>query len=166
MSSHSIQLKLNGTEIHADVESRLLLVHFLRDRLGLTGTHIGCDTSQCGACTVRLDGATTKSCTVLAVQADGHSVTTIEGLASPESLTPLQQAFHESHALQCGFCTPGMILAAQALLDRVPDPTEQQVRDALHGNMCRCTGYQNIVNAVLLAACRRNLPTKLVLEVA
>jgi aerobic carbon-monoxide dehydrogenase small subunit len=166
MPSHSIQLKVNGTEVLADVEPRLLLVHFLRDRLGLTGTHIGCDTSQCGACTVRLDGATAKSCTVLAVQADGHSVTTIEGLAAPESLTPLQQAFHESHALQCGFCTPGMILAAQALLDRVPDPTEQQVRDALHGNMCRCTGYQNIVDAVLLAARRRNLSTTPLMEVA
>ena len=152
MSSHSIKLEVNGVPIRAEVEPRLLLVYFLRDRLGLTGTHIGCDTSQCGACTVRLNGATAKSCTVLAVQADGHSVTTIEGVAPPESLAPLQRAFHESHALQCGFCTPGMILAAQALLDRVPDPTEQQVRDALHGNLCRCTGYQNIVDAVLLAA--------------
>jgi aerobic carbon-monoxide dehydrogenase small subunit len=152
MESHSIAIQVNGIRIVADVEPRLLLVHFLRERAGLTGTHIGCDTSQCGACTVRLDGATVKSCTVLAVQADGHAVTTIEGLADPARLTPLQQAFHERHALQCGFCTAGMIFAAQALLDYVPDPTEAQVRHALHGNLCRCTGYQNIVDAVLSAA--------------
>jgi carbon-monoxide dehydrogenase small subunit len=136
MESHSIAIRVNGTRIVADVEPRVLLVHFLREQAGLTGTHIGCDTSQCGACTVRVDGATVKSCTVLAVQADGHAVTTIEGLADPARLTPLQQAFHERHALQCGFCTPGMIFAAQAL----------------HGNLCRCTGYQNIVDAVLSAA--------------
>jgi len=152
MESHSIAIHVNGTKIAADVEPRVLLVHFLREQAGLTGTHIGCDTSQCGACTVRLDGATVKSCTVLAVQADGHAVTTIEGLADPARLTPLQQAFHERHALQCGFCTPGMIFAAQALLDYVPNPTEAQVRHALHGNLCRCTGYQNIVDAVLLAS--------------
>jgi carbon-monoxide dehydrogenase small subunit len=152
MESHSIAIQVNGIRVVADVEPRLLLVHFLRERAGLTGTHIGCDTSQCGACTVRLDGATVKSCTVLAVQADGHAVTTIEGLANPARLTPLQQAFHERHALQCGFCTPGMIFAAQALLEYVPNPTEAQVRQALHGNLCRCTGYQNIVDAVLLAA--------------
>jgi aerobic carbon-monoxide dehydrogenase small subunit len=152
MEGHSIAIRVNGTRIVADVEPRVLLVHFLREQAGLTGTHIGCDTSQCGACTVRLDGATVKSCTVLAVQADGHAVTTIEGLADPARLTPLQQAFHERHALQCGFCTPGMIFAAQALLDYVPNPTEAQVRQALHGNLCRCTGYQNIVDAVLLAA--------------
>jgi carbon-monoxide dehydrogenase small subunit len=155
MELHSITVQVNGAKIAADVEPRLLLVHFLRERAGLTGTHIGCDTSQCGACTVRLDGATVKSCTVLAVQADGHAVTTIEGLADPARLTPLQQAFHERHALQCGFCTPGMIFAAQWLLDHVPDPTEEQVRYALHGNLCRCTGYQNIVDAVLLAAKRQ-----------
>jgi carbon-monoxide dehydrogenase small subunit len=152
MENHSIAIHVNGTRIVADVEPRVLLVHFLREQASLTGTHIGCDTSQCGACTVRLDGATVKSCTVLAVQADGHAVTTIEGLADPARLTPLQQAFHERHALQCGFCTPGMIFAAQALLDYVPDPTEVQVRQALHGNLCRCTGYQNIVDAVLSAA--------------
>jgi carbon-monoxide dehydrogenase small subunit len=152
MDSHSIAIHVNGNRVVADVEPRVLLVHFLREQAGLTGTHIGCDTSQCGACTVRLDGVTVKSCTVLAVQADGHAVTTIEGLADPARLTPLQQAFHERHALQCGFCTPGMIFAAQALLDHVPDPTEVQVRQALHGNLCRCTGYQNIVDAVLLAA--------------
>ena len=152
MELHSITVQVNGAKIAADVEPRLLLVHFLRERAGLTGTHIGCDTSQCGACTVRMDGATVKSCTVLAVQADGHAVTTIEGLADPARLTPLQQAFHERHALQCGFCTAGMIFAAQALLDYVPDPTEAQIRQALHGNLCRCTGYQNIVDAVLLAS--------------
>jgi carbon-monoxide dehydrogenase small subunit len=139
--------------VTAEVESRELLVHFLRDHAG-TGTHIGCDTSQCGACTVRIDGKTAKSCTVLAVQAQGHDVTTIEGLGTPKELTPLQQAFMEVHGLQCGFCTPGMIFAGQALLDRVPNPTEEQVREALHGNLCRCTGYQNIVNAVLLVASR------------
>lgn len=153
MPTHSITVKVNGKRITADVEPRLLLVYFLRDLAGLTGTHIGCDTSQCGACTVRMDGTNVKSCTVLAVQADGHSVTTIEGL-SRSGLTPLQQAFHQKHALQCGFCTPGMIFAAQALLDRTPNPTEAQVRHALHANLCRCTGYQNIVDAVLMAARR------------
>ena len=151
MATHSITVNVNGKPIAAEIEPRLLLVYFLREQAGLTGAHIGCDTSQCGAWTVRMDGTTVKSCTVLAVQADGHSVTTIEGLGNG-SLTPLQQAFHEKHALQCGFCTPGMIFAAQALLDRVPNPTEAQVRHALHGNLCRCTGYQNIVDAVLFAA--------------
>src|ERR1700692_2009900 len=165
MESHSIAIRVNGTRIVADVEPRVLLVHFLREQAGLTGTHIGCDTSQCVACTVRLDGATVKSCTVLAVQADGHAVTTIEGLADPARLTPLQQAFHERHALQCGFCTPGMIFAAQALLDCVPNPTEAQVRQALHGNLCRCTGYQNIVDAVLLAAKRQQTSNPSVVEV-
>ena len=153
MATQQITVNVNGKPVHADVEPRLLLVYFLREQTGLTGTHIGCDTSQCGACTVRMDGTTVKSCTVLAVQADGHSITTIEGLGEA-GLTPLQQAFHEKHALQCGFCTPGMIFAAQALLDRAPNPTEAQVRQALHGNLCRCTGYQNIVDAVLLAAQR------------
>jgi carbon-monoxide dehydrogenase small subunit len=166
MELHSITVQVNGAKIAADVEPRLLLVHFLRERAGLTGTHIGCDTSQCGACTVRLDGATVKSCTVLAVQADGHAVTTIEGLADPARLTPLQQAFHERHALQCGFCTPGMIFAAQWLLDHVPDPTEEQVRYALHGNLCRCTGYQNIVDAVLLASKRQETPNPSVVVAA
>jgi carbon-monoxide dehydrogenase small subunit len=150
-------MQVNGEVVVRDVEPRVLLVHFLRDHVGLTGTHIGCDTSQCGACTVAMDGMTVKSCTVLAVQAEGHAITTIEGVSTPVRMTPLQQAFTELHALQCGFCTPGMVFAAQALLDRVPDPTEAQVRDALHGNLCRCTGYQNIVDAVLLAA-RRAAP--------
>ena len=149
-----ISMTINGNAVSADIEPRVLLVHFIREQAGLTGTHIGCDTSQCGACTVRMDGKTVKSCTVLAMQAEGHNVTTVEGISTPNSLTPLQQAFHESHALQCGYCTPGMVMAGQALLDRVPNPTEEQVRDALHGNLCRCTGYQNIVDAVLLAAKR------------
>jgi len=153
-----ISATVNDVELTAEVEPRVLLVHFLREQAGMTGTHIGCDTSQCGACTVRMDDRTVKSCTVLAVQADGHRITTIEGLGSPARMTPLQQAFSEVHALQCGFCTPGMVFAAQALLDRVPDPTETQVRDALHGNLCRCTGYQNIVDAVLLAARRASAP--------
>jgi carbon-monoxide dehydrogenase small subunit len=149
-----ITTTINGKAVSADIEPRVLLVHFIREQAGLTGTHVGCDTSQCGACTVQMDGMTIKSCTVLAVQAEGHAVTTVEGISNPRSLTPLQQAFHESHALQCGYCTPGMVMAAQALLDRVPNPTEEEVRDALHGNLCRCTGYQNIVDAVLLAATR------------
>lgn len=154
MSTHPIRIQINSRPVVEQVEDRTLLVHFLRETAGLTGTHVGCDTSQCGACTVLLDGVTVKSCTVLAVQADGHQVTTIEGLADTACLTPLQQAFTELHALQCGFCTPGMILASQALLDRVAAPTEEQVREALHGNLCRCTGYQNIVDAVLLTASR------------
>ena len=154
MTQQRITTTVNETSVTAEVEPRVLLVHFLREQAGLTGTHVGCDTSQCGACTVLLDGKTVKSCTVLAVQAQGHRVTTIEGVSAPHQMTPLQEAFTELHALQCGFCTPGMIFAAQALLDRVPDPSEAQVRDALHGNLCRCTGYQNIVDAVLLAARR------------
>jgi carbon-monoxide dehydrogenase small subunit len=154
MQSTQLSIQVNHGTVVREVEPRVLLVHFLRDHAGLTGTHIGCDTSQCGACTVQMDGMTVKSCTVLTVQAEGHHITTIEGLGSPGGMTPLQQAFTELHALQCGFCTPGMVFAAQALLDRVPDPTEAEVRDALHGNLCRCTGYQNIVDAVLLAARR------------
>lgn len=154
MSLQRITTTVNEASMSAEVEPRTLLVHFLREQAGMTGTHIGCDTSQCGACTVRMDGTTVKSCTVLAVHAHGHRITTIEGLSDPNGLTPLQQAFSDVHALQCGFCTPGMVFAAQALLDRVADPTEAQVRDALHGNLCRCTGYQNIVDAVLLAARR------------
>jgi len=129
----------------------VLLVHFLRDVLGLTGTHVGCDTSNCGACTVRLDGETVKSCTVFAVQVDGREVTTIEGLASDGVLHPVQQAFHEHHALQCGYCTPGMIMAAAAVLERYPNPSDDQIRRGLEGNLCRCTGYQNIVEAVKAA---------------
>ena len=154
MTARKVTVEVNAVPVSAEIEPRELLVHFLREQAGMTGTHIGCDTSQCGACTVQIDGKTAKSCTVLAIQAQGHRVTTIEGLGTPKKMTPLQQAFTEVHGLQCGFCTPGMIFAAQALLDRVPNPTEEQVRDALHGNLCRCTGYQNIVEAVMLAARR------------
>ena len=148
-----ITVTVNG-QVHAgEVEPRQLLVHFLRDSLGLTGTHVGCDTSNCGACTVHLDGDAVKSCTVLTVQADGSEVQTIEGLAGPDGeLHPLQRAFHEEHGLQCGYCTPGMIMAATGVLERYPDPTEEQIRKGLDGNLCRCTGYQNIVNAVKAAS--------------
>ena len=148
----SITLKINGRTHTAEVEPRALLVHVLRDDLDLTGTHIGCDTSQCGACTVHLDGQAVKSCTVLAVQAEGHEITTIEGLARGDSLHPLQAAFWEKHGLQCGFCTPGVIMTAADLLARNPDPSEAEIRHALEGNYCRCTGYQNIVAAIRLAA--------------
>ena len=147
-----VDLTVNGTPRSADAEPRTLLVHFLREQLGLTGTNIGCDTSSCGACTVHLDGVSVKSCTVLAVQADGHDVTTIEGLATNGSLHPMQEAFRQNHGLQCGYCTPGMVMAAVGLLDEIPHPTEQQVREGLEGNLCRCTGYHNIVKAVLAAA--------------
>jgi carbon-monoxide dehydrogenase small subunit len=151
--SERVRIAVNGRAYEREVEPRLLLVHFLRDELALTGTHVGCDTSSCGACTVRLDGATVKSCTVLAVQADGSEVQTIEGLAGPNGeLHPLQRAFHEEHGLQCGYCTPGMIMAATGVLERYPDPTEEQIRKGLDGNLCRCTGYQNIVNAVKAAS--------------
>ena len=147
-----VSIKVNGVEHSHQVEPRLLLVHFLRDVLGLTGTHIGCETSICGACTVMLDNTAVKSCTVLAVQADGADVKTIEGLAQGENLHPLQEAFWECHGLQCGFCTPGMILTAHQLLMRNPKPTESEIRHALDGNLCRCTGYQHIVDAVQSAA--------------
>jgi carbon-monoxide dehydrogenase small subunit len=158
-----ITLSVNGEARSSDVEPRRLLVHHLRDDLGLTGTNVGCDTSSCGACTVLLDGESVKSCTVLAVQADGHAVTTIEGLAATVSgegagagaangLHPMQQAFHTQHGLQCGYCTPGMVMAAVSLLDEIPHPTEAEVRVGLEGNLCRCTGYHNIVRAVLTAA--------------
>jgi carbon-monoxide dehydrogenase small subunit len=147
-----VSVTVNGREHSAEVEPRLLLVHFLRDTLGLTGTHVGCDTSNCGACTVHLDGEAVKSCTVLAVQADGAAVTTIEGMGSVDGLHPLQESFWANHGLQCGYCTPGMIMAAADLLERDPDPSEEDVREALAGNLCRCTGYQNIVKAVLGAA--------------
>ncbi len=146
-----ITVRVNGEERTADVEPRLLLAHLLRYALKLTGTHTGCDTTNCGACTVLLDGEPIKSCTMFAVQADGHDVMTIEGLAGPSELHPLQEAFKNEHGLQCGFCTPGMLMASKALLERNPDPTEDEVRWALSGNLCRCTGYQNIVNAVLQA---------------
>ncbi len=148
----TITLTVNGVQGAHEIEPRLLLVHYLRDVLGLTGTKIGCDTSQCGACTVLLDGQAVKSCTVLAVQADGGSVTTIEGLAAPGKLHPVQEAFWEKHGLQCGYCTPGMIMTVVDLLARYPDPTEGEIRHGIEGNICRCTGYQNIVAAVLHAA--------------
>jgi aerobic carbon-monoxide dehydrogenase small subunit len=149
-----ITLAVNGEERGGDVEPRVLLVHYLRDALGLTGTNVGCDTSSCGACTVLLDGESVKACTLLAVQADGHEVTTIEGLAptGDGALHPVQRAFHEQHGLQCGFCTPGMVMAAVSLLRENPHPTEEEVRLGLEGNLCRCTGYHNIVEAVLVAA--------------
>ena len=147
-----VRLQVNGVEHSIDVEPRLLLVHALRDHLGLTGTHVGCDTSNCGACTIHLDGRSVKSCTVLAIQADGAEVTTIEGLGQEGNLHPLQEAFWNDHGLQCGYCTPGMIMAAAALLADNPDPTEDEVRHGLEGNLCRCTGYHNIVRAVLDAA--------------
>jgi carbon-monoxide dehydrogenase small subunit len=147
-----VRLNVNGQEHHLEVEPRLLLVHALRDSLGLTGTHVGCDTSNCGACTVHLDGHAVKSCTVLAVQADGAEITTIEGLGSEDNLHPVQEAFWNDHGLQCGYCTPGMIMAASAYLADNPNPTEDDVRHALEGNLCRCTGYHNIVRAVLDAA--------------
>lgn len=147
-----ISVKINGAARTFEVEPRLLLVHLLRDVAGLTGTHIGCDTSICGACTVMLDGEAVKSCTVLAVQVDGGEVLTIEGLAQGEKLHPIQEAFWECHGLQCGFCTPGMILSAYQLLKRKPNPTEIEIRHAIDGNLCRCTGYQHIVDAVQMAA--------------
>jgi carbon-monoxide dehydrogenase small subunit len=147
-----ITIHVNSKTESREVEPSVLLVEFLRDTLGLTGTHVGCDTSQCGACTVLVDGKATKSCTVLAVQADGARVTTIEGLATDGELHPLQRAFRENHALQCGFCTPGIVMTAADLLSRNPDPSEQDVRHALEGNLCRCTGYQNIVLAIRDAA--------------
>jgi len=152
MSTVPVRLTVNGQPQEVDVEPRLLLVHLLRDTLGLTGTHVGCDTTNCGACTVHLDGEAVKSCTVLAVQADGAEVKTIEGMADGAKLHPLQEAFWNDHGLQCGYCTPGMIMAAADLLQRNPDPSEEEVRHGLEGNLCRCTGYHNIVKAVLDAA--------------
>ncbi len=148
----AITVTVNGQVEHVRVEPRLLLVHMLRDDLGLTGSHVGCDTSNCGSCTVHLDGASCKSCTVLAVQADGAEVTTIEGMGTESDLHPLQEAFWAEHGLQCGYCTPGMIMAAADLLERTPDPTEEEVRHGIEGNLCRCTGYHNIVKAVQSAA--------------
>jgi aerobic carbon-monoxide dehydrogenase small subunit len=155
-----VSIRINGVEHSHEVEPRLLLVHFLRDVIGLTGTHIGCETSICGACTIMLDNAAVKSCTVLAVQADGADLLTIEGLAQGEKLHPLQEAFWECHGLQCGYCTPGMILCAHQLLLRNPQPAEDEIRHALDGNLCRCTGYQHIVDAVQQAAKRMGHKTK------
>ncbi|MGO9884509.1 MAG: (2Fe-2S)-binding protein [Solirubrobacteraceae bacterium] len=151
-STVNVRLNVNGVEHDLEVEPRVLLVHALRDNLGLTGTHVGCDTSNCGACTVHIDGDAVKSCTVLAVQADGAEITTIEGLGSEDNLHPVQEAFWNNHGLQCGYCTPGMIMASAALLAENPNPTEDEVRHALEGNLCRCTGYHNIVKSVLAAA--------------
>jgi len=148
----NIRVRVNGKERESTVEPRLLLVHYLRENLGLTGTHIGCETSICGACTVLVDGEAVKSCTLLAVQADGGEVTTIEGLAKDGNLHAVQEGFWEEHGLQCGFCTPGMIMAACNLLNQNPDPPESEIRHALEGNLCRCTGYEHIVNAVQYAA--------------
>ena len=148
----NVALTVNGVHHEAEVEPRQLLVYFLREQLGLTGQNVGCDTSSCGACTVLLDGDSVKSCTILAVQADGSDVTTIEGLARGDELHPVQQAFHEQHALQCGYCTPGFVMATVSLLEEHPSPTEQEIRHALEGNLCRCTGYHNIVRAVEAAA--------------
>ena len=152
MTRRTITVTVDGTTYTDDVEPRMLLVQYLREVVGKTGTLIGCDTSNCGACTVHLDGMSVKSCTVLAVQADGHEVTTIEGIATDGELHPMQQAFHENHALQCGFCTPGMIMESIDLLREHPDPDERTIREGLEGNLCRCTGYHNIVKAVQAAA--------------
>jgi carbon-monoxide dehydrogenase small subunit len=147
-----IKLKINGQEREAAAESRLLLVHFIREALGLTGTHVGCDTSNCGACTVIVNGKAVKSCTMFAVQADGAEVMTVEGLPQNGALHPLQEGFKEEHGLQCGFCTPGMLMSSYALLKKTPQPTEEQIRWGISGNLCRCTGYQNIVKAVQFAS--------------
>jgi aerobic carbon-monoxide dehydrogenase small subunit len=148
----AVTMTVNGASRTAEIEPRTLLVHLLREHLNLTGTHVGCDTSNCGACTVWLDGEAVKSCTVLAVQADGHEVTTIEGLTEDGELHPMQRAFHENHGLQCGYCTPGMVMAAIKLLEHNPSPTDEEIRHGLEGNLCRCTGYENIVAAVRSAA--------------
>ncbi len=147
-----VAVTVNGHLERREVEPRMLLIHLLRDELGLTGSHVGCDTGNCGACTVHLDGASCKSCTVLAVQADGSEVTTIEGMGTENDLHPLQEAFWAEHGLQCGYCTPGMIMAAASLLERNPDPSEEEIRHGLEGNLCRCTGYHNIVKSVQAAA--------------
>jgi len=152
MSKHTISVTVNGQPQAAEVDSRLLLVHFIREQLSLTGTHIGCDTSNCGACTVLLDGKAVKSCTLFAVQADGQSVETIEGIADGGQLHPLQEGFWEKHGLQCGYCTPGMIMSAKALLAKNPNPTEEEIRHGISGNLCRCTGYVKIVEAIQYAA--------------
>lgn len=151
-AKHHVTMTVNGESRSADVEARTLLVHFLRDELGLTGTHVGCDTSQCGACVVDVDGKSTKSCTMFAVQLEGANVTTIEGVAKNGEYSVMQEGFWEEHGLQCGYCTPGMIMSATALLERNPDPSEEEIRHELEGNMCRCTGYQNIVKAIQYAA--------------
>ena len=152
MSTHHIRTTINGTPYEGDVEARTLLVHWIRDVLRLTGTHIGCDTSSCGACTILVDGKAAKSCTMFAVQADGREIMTVEGLEQNGNLHPLQEGFHQEHALQCGYCTPGMMMSGLALLQRNPNPTEQEIRAGISGNLCRCTGYVNIVKAIRYAA--------------
>ena len=154
MAKHNIRITVNGTAHEAEVDSRLLLVHFLRDQLRLTGTHIGCDTTHCGACTIVVDGEPVKSCTMLAVQAHGSAVTTVEGLERDGKLHPLQEGFWQEHGLQCGYCTPGMLMTASALLARNPNPSEPEIRRAISGNLCRCTGYVNIVKSIQYAAAR------------
>jgi carbon-monoxide dehydrogenase small subunit len=152
MSTVNLQLTVNGRQVNTDIDPRTLLVQLIRDQLHLTGTHVGCDTAQCGCCTVHVDGQAVKSCSILALQAQGKAVTTIEGIAQGEALHPVQQAFRECHGLQCGYCTPGMVMSTIHLLQRNPHPTEAQVREGLEGNICRCTGYENIVKSVLKAA--------------
>ena len=152
MSTHHITVSINGTPCEGDVDSRTLLVHWIRDTLRLTGTHIGCDTTSCGACTILVDGKATKSCTMFAVQVDGRQLMTVEGLEQNSNLHPLQEGFHEKHALQCGFCTPGMMMTGLALLQRNPNPSEHEIRVGISGNLCRCTGYVNIVKAIRYAA--------------
>ena len=152
MSKHTVTIEINGSSFTREVDSRLLLVHFLRENLQMTGTHIGCDTSNCGACTVLMDGRSIKTCTVYTVQANGKSLTTIEGMEKEGKLHPLQEGFHEEHGLQCGFCTPGMIMRAAELLEKNPNPSEEEIRMGIAGNLCRCTGYVNIVKAVQYAA--------------
>ncbi len=150
----SISLKINGEEVTAEVEPRTLLVHFIREQQHMTGTHIGCDSSSCGACTILIDGKSAKSCTILAVQANGKEITTVEGLATAEGMHPLQEGFHENHGLHCGFCTPGMMLRAVELLEKNPNPTEEEIRWGIAGNLCRCTGYNNIVKSIQYAAAK------------
>ena len=157
MSQHAITVKINGSDQKAEVESRLLLVHLLREKLSMTGTHIGCDTTHCGACTVLLDGQPVKSCTVLAVQADGRAVTTVEGLEQGGKLHPIQNGFWQEHGLQCGFCTPGMLITSYSLLQKNTDPSEHEIRQAISGNLCRCTGYVNIIKSVQHAAAKLRL---------
>ena len=152
MSKHTVTIEINGSSITREVDSRLLLVHFLRETLEMTGTHIGCDTTHCGACTVLMDGRSIKACTVYTVQANGKSLTTIEGMETEGKLHPLQEGFHEEHGLQCGFCTPGMIMRAAELLEKNPNPREEEIRGGISGNLCRCTGYVNIVKAVKYAS--------------
>lgn len=152
MSRHVVKLNINGEQVEKEVEARTLLVHFIREDLSMTGTHIGCDTTSCGACTVLVDGQPVKSCTMFAVQAEGHTIETVEGMAQNGKLHPLQEGFWEKHGLQCGYCTPGMLMTAKSLLAKKPNPTEQEIREGIAGNLCRCTGYNKIVEAIQYAA--------------